>query len=204
MSVSRETRARLGIFEREFRRWNARTNLSSRFQPGDLIERHIEDSLQLAPLAPPSGDWIDVGTGGGFPGAILAALFAENGRPITLVESHAKKAAFLRSVCLAMDAPARVVNERVERLVEREPAPRVVSARAVAPLERLVSLLSRWLRDPGTLGIFPKGRDAEAEIDAAAREWDFDVERHPSRTASDATILVVSSVRPKNGRDFLE
>ena len=201
MNVSRETQVRLDVFAREFTRWNARSNLSSRTHPGELTERHIEDSLQLIPLAPKEGSWVDVGTGGGFPGAVLAAVFAETGRSITMIESNAKKAAFLRSACLAMKVPANVLNERAEAVVARERPPAVVSARAVAPLRRLFTLLQLWLAEPGTLGLFPKGREVETEIDDAAREWDFDLVRHPSRTAADGTILAVTRLRPKNRRD---
>ena len=195
MNVSRETRARLAIFEKEFLQWNARTNLVSRSQPGDLLQRHIEDSLQLLSHAPSMGDWVDIGTGGGFPGAVLAAVFAETGRSLTLVESNAKKAAFLRTVSVAMNVRATIRHERVERIVTEIDSPDIVSARAVAALGTLFDLLAPWLQT-GSLGVFPKGRTANDEIAEARRRWDFDVEAVPSRTADDASILLVRDLRP--------
>ena len=196
MNVSRETRARLEVFEREFLRWNARTNLSANVhEAADLTHRHVADSLQLAELGR-GKIWVDIGTGGGFPGAVLAATFQGTERRVTMVESNNKKAAFLRHVCLAMGVEAMVLAERAEVVVGRIEPPDVVSARAVASLSKLLQLTERWL-GRGTVGLFPKGRHVDDEIDEARAAWDFDLVRHPSRTADDATILEVSRLRPK-------
>ena len=194
--VSRETREHLEIFRAEFLRWNARINLTSDRDPDAIVERHIEDSLQLAPFGRGAATWFDIGTGGGFPGAVLAAAFAGNGPRVTMVESNHKKAGFLRAACIAMGVDASVVAQRAEAVIARTPPPDVVSARAVASLPDLLSLLSPWLVG-GTRAVLPKGRAVQAEIDAAALEWDFALKRHPSRTARDATILEVTDLRPK-------
>lgn len=187
--VSRETlNTRLDAFRAEFARWSARTNLTSASERGNLDERHIADSLQLLEHVPVVGGWVDVGTGGGFPGAIVAASLPSN--TVTMIESNNKKAAFLRAACIAMDVDATVLPERAEAVVARVNPPDVVSARAVASLTDLLDTLHPWLR-AGTLGLFPKGRSAEAEIAEARVRHDFDVERHPSTVADDSVVLAV-------------
>ena len=198
VDVSRETHERLEIFRREFAKWSRTHNLVARGERDDVADRHIEDSLQLLNHHEPFGHWVDVGTGGGFPGAILAAAFAERADVrVTMIESNAKKAAFLRSVCLSMNAPTTVLNERAERVVSALDAPTVVTARAVASLGALLSLTSTWLAD-GTVGLFPKGRAADTEVEEAGRDWAFDLDRLPSTTSDDAVILRVRNVRPKS------
>ena len=191
--VSRETRERIDAFRSEFRRWAPRINLTSAGERGRLDERHIADSLQLMAIRPPRGQWFDIGTGGGFPGAILAAAEPDHEATVTMVESNNKKAAFLRSACTAMGARARVVAERAETVVARTPPPDTVSARALAPLDDLLTMLEPWLAK-GTVGLFPKGRRAEEEIAAALLRWRFGCERHASQTASDATILEITAL----------
>ena len=187
--VSRETlQTRLEAFHREFTRWSARINLTSASERGKLHHRHIADSLQLLDLAPNVTRWVDVGTGGGFPGAVVSAALPSG--TVTMVESNNKKAAFLRAACLAMDVDATVLAERAEGVVRRLEAPDVVSARAVAPLGQLLDLLHPWL-ERATLGLFPKGRGAEDEIAAARERHDFDVVRHPSRVSDDSVVLAV-------------
>ena len=200
--VSRETVRRLTIFRTEFERWSERINLTAGVEHA-LDERHIMDSLQLLAIRPPVSRWVDVGTGGGFPGAILAAAEADHDATITMIESNNKKAAFLRAVSLAMGSNARVLAERAEVVVAREDAPDTVSARALAPLPKLLALLEPWLEN-GTVGVFPKGRMAVEELKAAERDWRFECELHPSQTAADATIVTVRnlsrrSVKQANG-----
>ena len=188
--VSRETLdARVAAFRAEFARWSPRINLTSSAERTNLDERHIADSLQLLDLAPDARAWIDVGTGGGFPGAILAAALPPG--TVTMVESNNKKAAFLRAACLAMDVRATVLAERAEAVVARMAPPDVVSARAVASLTDLLDLTHPWLR-AGALGLFPKGRGAEREIEAARERHAFEVARHPSAVGDDGTVLAVT------------
>ena len=196
-NVSRETHIRLDAFRAEFTRWSTRMNLVSGAERGRLDERHIADSLQLMAIRPPTGRWFDIGTGGGFPGAILAAAEPEHGAEITLVESNLKKAAFLRTVCTAMGARARVLAERAERVIGREEAPDTVSARALASLPDLLAMLEPWL-SARTIGLFPKGRRAAEELAAARKKWTFDCEAHPSRTADDAVILEIANLSPRS------
>lgn len=191
--VSRETlNARLNAFRAEFMRWSARTNLTSASERGNLDERHIADSLQLLDHASAVESWVDVGTGGGFPGAIVAAALPP--RTVTMIESNNKKAAFLRAACITMDVDVTVLLERAEAVVARVDPPDVVSARAVASLADLLDMLHPWLC-AGTLGLFPKGRSAEAEIAEARVRHDFDVERHSSTVADDSVVLAVRMAR---------
>ena len=176
-------------------------NLTSASERGQLDERHIEDSLQLLAIRPPMGRWVDVGTGGGFPGLVLAAAEPDHAAHVTLVESNGKKAAFLRASVLAMGSHATVVAERAERVARREPPPNTVSARALASLADLFSMLEPWL-SRGTVGLFPKGRRAEEEIEEAERHWRFECVRHPSATAPDAIVLEVTNLaRARAGHD---
>ena len=195
--VSRETLdERLEAFRFEFAKWSRRINLTSASERGNLDERHIADSLQLLALAPGAKRWVDIGTGGGFPGVILTAALPPG--TVTMVESNNKKCAFLRSACVAMGVRADVRAERAEAVVARTDPPDVVSARAVASLADLLDLLHPWLRG-GTLGLFPKGRGVEAEIMEARERHAFDVVRHPSAIARDSTVLAVT-MTGTNGR----
>ena len=193
MDVSRETRERLDIFRVEFARWAPSINLTSGSERGRLDERHIADSLQLLAIRRPTGTWFDIGTGGGFPGAILAAAQADHDARIALVESNHKKAAFLRATVLAMGSNAVVHAERAGAVIAREVPPTTVSARALASLTDLLAMLEPWLAN-GTVGLFPKGRRADAEIAEARQRWRFGCTRHPSRTADDAVVLEITDL----------
>jgi 16S rRNA (guanine527-N7)-methyltransferase len=158
----------------------------------DVWTRHILDSAQLAPLEPAALRWIDLGSGGGFPGAVMAVLLAE--RPaarIDLVESNKKKAAFLRTVLGALRVPAVVRNDRIEAATSLVPAPEIVTARALAPLPDLLNLAEPWLAN-GARGLFHKGRDYRAEVKESLNHWRFDLVEHPSVTEPGAVILEVS------------
>ena len=202
-AVSRETRVKLDLFVREFLRWNATHNLVAGSQTDELLERHIADSLQLATKAPFRDHWVDIGTGGGFPGLILAILatdpaFRHEGEPprITCIESNAKKSAFLRAVAVATRSNVSILNERAENVIARLDRPRVVTARAVTSLDALLALCQPWLSQ-GTTGLFPKGRTAMDEVAAAERDWAFEYDGLPSQTSQDATIIRIRSLRPK-------
>jgi 16S rRNA (guanine527-N7)-methyltransferase len=191
LSVSRETETRLHEFVRLLRLWNQRINLIAKRDEAVVWERHVADSLALLPLLPPDFTHaIDIGSGGGFPGLVLAIA---TDRPFHLVESDQRKAAFLREAARAVQAPAVVHAERVER-VRIEPAP-LITARAVAALPILLRWSARLLA-PGGICIFPKGKNLEDELTAARAEWNMRVERFPSPTDSSATILVISEIQP--------
>ena len=190
--VSRETEARLREFLALLQRWNARINLVADRDEGSLWQRHVLDSLQLAPLLPPGdGPIVDLGSGAGFPGLILA--LASN-RPTHLVESDRRKAAFLIEAARTLGLPLVKIHPTRIEAVTLPPAA-VVSARALAPLPDLLRHAHKLLA-PGGIALFPKGRTAEQELTAAARGWNMRVERFPSRTDSASTILRISEIRP--------
>lgn len=169
-------------------RWNARINLVGASTLSAFWTRHALDSVQVFRSAPVPGRWIDLGAGAGFPGLAVAFLQAELGAGETyLVESNKKKAAFLREVVRQTAAPATVKAERWQDL---EPAPfDAVTARAFAPLpELLEAAFTFW--GGATIGVFPKGRGFEAEIEAARRHWRFDAQAIPSMTGDGAILIV--------------
>ena len=170
--------------------WGAVSNLVSRADRERLWSRHVADSLQLVDAAAGLGRrWIDLGSGAGFPGLVVAI-----GRPETdmvLVESNKKKAAFLLRAAALGDGRIHVEPRRAEDL-PAEPFD-VVSARALAPLHKLFNLSVRFFGGE-TVGLFPKGRDAATEIEMARRDFRFDVETRPSRTDPGGVILSVANL----------
>ena len=195
-SVSRETRADLETYVTELRRWQARINLVSKQTLDDAWERHVEDGLQLFDLAPPNARrWIDLGTGGGSPGLVVAiALKDRPGAQVHLVESNAKKCAFLRHVAGLTKAPVTVHDRRIERFFEADPRADVVSARALAPLTQLLAWSAETL-STGAIGLFPKGERVEAEIAEARLAHDFNATLEPSRTSAEARIVRITAYR---------
>ena len=187
--VSRETEARLRAFEQLLLTWTQRINLIGRGDVPVAWQRHILDCAQLAPLLPDKGDMADLGAGGGLPGIVLAILRPV---PIHLVESDRRKAAFLREA--SRDLPHVTVHaKRIEEATL--PPLAAVTARALAPLAALLPHSARLLA-PGGVAVFPKGRTAEAELTDAAPHWLMRVERFPSRTDPDSTLLRLSEIRP--------
>jgi 16S rRNA (guanine527-N7)-methyltransferase len=187
--ISRETSEVLGRFADLVLRWNRTVNLIARNDEQRLWERHIADSLQLAPLMQPAPDRvIDLGSGAGFPGLVLAIA---TGVPFDLIEADQRKAAFLREAARITGATVRVHATRIEaaRLVPR----RLITARALAPLPRLLELAAPLLATGG-ICLFLKGGNVHAELTAAAREWHMQVEILPSQTAPEACILRISDL----------
>ena len=185
------TAARLDAFTDLLLRWTLRINLIAERDAASVRNRHIADSLQLAALLPPgSGAVGDLGSGGGFPGLVLAIA---TGRPFHLVESDRRKAAFLTEAAarLGLDQ-VRVHAMRIEA-VELPPLA-ALTARALAPLDDLLGHAERLLA-PGGVAVFPKGRTAEDELTAARRRWTVRAERFASRTDPDATIFRLSEIR---------
>ena len=190
LGVSRETLLRLDIFAELLLRWTSKINLISARDAPLLWERHIADSLQLLPLLPPAADRaIDLGSGGGFPGLILAIA---SGLPFELIESDQRKSAFLREAARETAAPAIVRTERIEASTAA-PAP-LITARAVAPLDRLLPLAVPLLQPGGTI-LLLKGANAAAELTQAATQWHMQAERLPSRTDPSATILNITGIQ---------
>jgi 16S rRNA (guanine527-N7)-methyltransferase len=188
--VSRETADRLKTYADLLLRWNRTINLISRRDEAQIWERHIADSLALLPLLPPDfSHAIDLGSGGGLPGLVLAIV---SGRPFHLVEADHRKAAFLREAARTTGAPATIHACRIEA-VDLPPAP-VITARALAPLPVLLGLAHPLLA-PGGICIFPKGRSATDELTQAAAEWHMVVTQTASPTDPAATLLQISEIR---------
>ena len=196
--VSRETRARLDIYEALLRRRQRHTNLVSAASLPALWTRHFLDSAQLAPLLAPDtgGHTVDVGSGAGFPGMVLAIL--DGARRVSLVEANGKRCAFLREVADATGTNVSVIEGRLEdpsvqkRLVPCD----TIVARACAPLAELLGLVFPIL-ESHTCCIFPKGRRYRSELEAARLWWNFRADIVPSRTAAEARILRISDVEPR-------
>jgi 16S rRNA (guanine527-N7)-methyltransferase len=183
-NVSRETLVRLERYAGLLRKWQPAINLVGPRTLDDLWRRHMLDSAQLAPLAQ-GQRWLDIGSGAGFPGLVLAILGVGE---VHLVESDARKAAFLATVIRETAAHAVVHVARIESL-PAEPFD-VITARAVAPLHQLLAWGSRFAAE-STISLFPKGQDIDAELTEAAKCWKFDAERVPSRSDPRGSILLV-------------
>ncbi len=191
--VSRETLARLDRFIELLLTWQARVNLIAASTIPHLWTRHVADSLQLLPLAPQAKIWVDFGSGGGFPGLVLACALAETpGAQVHLIESIGKKATFLREVARQLTLPAEIHQERAENFGESwSGCADVVTARAVAPLKILCDQAFPFIAK-GALGLFPKGQDVDAELTEAAKYWTLAATKVPSKTSPEGCILVIS------------
>jgi 16S rRNA (guanine527-N7)-methyltransferase len=190
--VSRETSERLDRFVEFLLPWTERTNLIARSTIPTIWTRHISDSLQLLALAPEAKTWIDLGSGAGFPGLVIACALADRaGAAVHLVESHGKKANFLREAVKQLELPVTVHAVRIEDFVKNSAIrPDVVTARALAPLNDLLRLAHPLLK-PGVEGLFPKGQHVEVELTEASKSWNIDAELVPSKTSPDGRIVVV-------------
>jgi 16S rRNA (guanine527-N7)-methyltransferase len=196
--VSRETLARLDRFVALLLQWQRHTNLIARSTEPVLWTRHVADSLQLLPLASDARVWADLGTGGGFPGVVIACALAETaGACVHLIEASTKKATFLREAVRVTGAHAIVHAVRVEDFTAAGDLPRidVVVARALAPLPRLLTLAYPLLKR-GSLGLFAKGQDVAVELTEAAKCWKIKATLAPSRTDPRGRIVVVSGLEP--------
>mgnify|MGYP001405697327 CR=1 FL=1 len=193
--VSRETFEKLSLLESELRRWQAIKNLVGPGTLDQIWERHIVDSLQLLAYAPDTARlWLDLGSGAGFPGLVLAIAGQARGLEVHLVESNSRKCAFLRHVARLTGAKAVIHATRLESVVPSFVGKTdVVSARALASLATLLGWTAPLLK-AGTIGLFPKGRDVDAELTEARESWKFAAEVLPSRTDSEARILRISSI----------
>lgn len=195
--VSRETEQRLDVLVAELRRWQKAKNLVSGATLDEVWTRHVADSLQLFDHAPQARRWLDLGSGGGFPGLVLGIRLAELGGHIDLVESNARKCAFLRHAARLTGAPVTVHNARIEDVVDGFAGKvEAVTARALAPLPLLLDWCKELLRT-GATGVFPKGQHLEAELTAAAKYWKIQATTFPSVTDSAAAILVISGAEKR-------
>ena len=193
--VSRETRERLQEFAALLKTWNERINLIARGDVAAIWDRHIEDSLQVLDCSPTSPThWLDIGTGGGFPGLVVAIANIDLAPATrhTLIESDKRKAAFLMTAANHLDAKVTVLPVRSESAPPQ--AADVISSRAFAPLIDLCTHLERHL-SPGGTALLLKGETAPEEIAAARKRWTFDCIQHKSRTNHRATILQISGLK---------
>jgi 16S rRNA (guanine527-N7)-methyltransferase len=194
LNVSRETFEKLELLERELRRWQAIKNLVGPATLTQIWDRHMIDSLQLLDLAPQARTWLDLGSGAGFPGLVLAIAGAERGLKVHLVESNSRKCAFLRHIARVTGSAATVHEARLEAVIpEFVGKADVVSARALAALPQLLDWTAPVLK-AGTIALFPKGRDVEIELTEARKKWTFEAEILPSLTDSEARILRITSI----------
>lgn len=185
--VSRETQERLEIYERELTRWNKKINLVSPNSIATMRQRHFLDSLQLAHFAAAhDGKWLDLGSGGGFPGLVISAHQPD--RDIHLVESDLRKSLFLTTTAKLMDVSVTVHNTRSEELAPQQA--QIISARAFAPLVRLLDHAFRH-KASNTICILPKGQSVRDELTEAQKHWTLSYELHPSETDEAASILII-------------
>jgi 16S rRNA (guanine527-N7)-methyltransferase len=199
--VSRETAAKLELFVGKLLDVSPHINLISRSSIPNIWTRHVADSLQLLALAPEAKCWVDLGSGAGFPGIVIAcSLVGREGATVHLVESIGKKAAFLREAVNLLQVPAVVHPVRIEDFVKNFKAKAdVVCARALAPLDDLLRLAQPLLKT-GAQGLFPKGQDVEGELTRASKYWNIEAELVPSKTSTDGRIVVVRGLRRRSNK----
>jgi 16S rRNA (guanine527-N7)-methyltransferase len=195
LDVSRETLERLEAFVAFFLQRQEVQNLVSAASVAEVWSRHVIDSLQLQSVLPEARTWVDIGSGAGFPGVVLACALADlPGAHVDMIESHQRKAAFLAEAIERIGLPARVHVDRIEKLLPGwRPIPDAVTARAVASLDKLLTWTAPLLQK-GAKGVFPKGQHVASELTEASKSWRIDLRRVPSVTRPDATILVIDSV----------
>ena len=192
-NVSRETLDSLHQFEELVLKWTKKINLISKGDAPHVWDRHIVDSVQVFDAAPVDGDWVDIGSGGGFPG-IVAAIMAKHTTPdrkFTLVDSDQRKCAFLRTAARELDLNVVVHANRLDELDPLGAA--VLSARALDDLNSLLGHAERHLSPDGT-ALFPKGASWEKEHQAAQKNWSYNLEVIRSKTNADATILKIKEL----------
>jgi 16S rRNA (guanine527-N7)-methyltransferase len=196
-SVSRETQARLEHFLQLFQKWAKTINLVAPSTLSDAWDRHIVDSAQIYQLSPGVKTWVDLGSGGGFPGVITAILMAEQANGwVHLVESNNKKASFLRLALRETNARGSVHAVRIEDVYKEVPDSDAISGRALADLDKLLEFSKPWMdRNEECQAFFHKGRDYRSEIKKAHGRWQFDLVEHTSVVERDSVILEISKLR---------
>ena len=195
LNVSRETLARLETYAELLQKWNPKINLVAKSTLDDLWTRHIVDSEQVFGYAPSNVDhWVDIGSGGGFPGLVIAILRDELAPKmnVTLIESDQRKCTFLRTVLRETGVSATVIADRIEQVPPQNAD--VLSARALADLSMLLGFAKRHLSDKGT-ALFQKGARWEKEVLAAQESWSFSVDSYKSKTEASAVILDIKGIQ---------
>jgi 16S rRNA (guanine527-N7)-methyltransferase len=198
--VSRETGVKLERFVEILRKWQVADNLIAPGTVGGIWRRHVQDSAQAVQLFPEARRWLDLGSGAGFPGLVIAILGSETpGTHVHLVESNKRKCAFLRTVIRETSIPATMHEGRVEAVLRdwQQPIDRV-SARALAPLALLLALAEPVMsveRGQGAPAAFHKGRDYKRELAEASQTFAFDLVEHESRVGEGGVILEIARLR---------
>jgi 16S rRNA (guanine527-N7)-methyltransferase len=195
LDVSRETYERLETYSALLAKWNPKINLVSKSTTDDIWSRHILDSSQVFDMAPSkAANWVDIGTGGGFPGLVVAILSKElaPNRAVTLIESDQRKCAFLRTVARETECSVTVLADRVEKVVGQKAD--VLSARALASLDALLGFADLHLSPEG-ICLFPKGLTWEREVAIAQEAWNFTVDATKSETSDEAVVLRISGIK---------
>jgi 16S rRNA (guanine527-N7)-methyltransferase len=195
--VSRETIFRISEYLRVLGDWRERINLIGPGEGRHLWRRHVLDSLQLLEnISASDNSLADLGSGAGFPGLVLACALAERpGATVALVEKSVRKSQFLEAAIREVGLPARVLNQRLEVEGDAETFD-VVTARALAPLPRLLGYAHDWLKPSGK-ALLMKGRDAAAEVAEARETWTFEMSASPSQSSPEGQVLTVSSLCPR-------
>lgn len=194
LDVSRETIERLELLADLLKKWNPKINLVSPSTIDDLWSRHILDSAQLFTLGGrQGGHWLDIGSGGGFPGLVLAILNAEanNLWKITMLESDVRKCTFLRTVLRETGVTGTVITKRIEAADPQQSD--VISARALADLSLLLEFSDRHLKPDG-MALFPKGVNWKKEVQVAEKSWSFSSDTINSGTQEGAVILKIRDI----------
>jgi 16S rRNA (guanine527-N7)-methyltransferase len=197
--VSRETEARLDRFVDLLQTWQAKTNLVSPATLPTVWSRHVSDSLQLLALVPEAKIWVDFGSGGGFPGLVLACALADvPDAQVHLIERNGKKAGFLREALRVTKAAATVHLADIEDTVDRLAGPvDCVTARAVAPLNQLIGFAEPLVKK-GAKALFLKGQDVEVELTEATKSWKIEPHLHASRTGGRGWIVELDRIERRN------
>jgi 16S rRNA (guanine527-N7)-methyltransferase len=196
--VSRETEERLDRYVALLQEWQPKTNLIAPSTLSSIWTRHVADSLQLLTLAPSGKRWIDLGSGSGFPGIVLACALADQAdAAVHLVERNAKKAAFLREALRVTGGRGTVHLADIENFVDSNPPlADYITARALAPLNVLLRLAAPLI-GKGAKGLFLKGQDVEAELTESTKYWTVQAKLHPSRTSVDGRIVEIDQLSPR-------
>lgn len=195
LNVSRETFERLEILVALLRKWNKRINLVSKHSVDDVWQRHIADSIQIWPIvqALDTKKWVDIGSGGGFPGLIIAARNFERDPTgkTTMIESDVRKCSFLRTALREMGVNGEVICQRIESVEPQRAS--ILSARALSELTNLLEFANLHLA-PGGTAIFPKGVNWKKEVEIAQESWSFSYEAITSKTQEGAIILKIGEI----------
>jgi 16S rRNA (guanine527-N7)-methyltransferase len=197
LRVSRETLEKLEHFAVLFQKWAKSINLVAPSTLEDLWQRHIVDSLQIFHLSPSPKAWVDLGSGGGFPGVITAICLSEYSDGwVDLVESNNKKAAFLRIALNETGARGSVHPIRIEQAPSVIPRCDAVSARALSDLTQLLDYCTPWMLEEtsNTVAFFNKGRDYQQEVDKAVSRFQFDLVKHASVVEPDSVVLEIANL----------